>query len=118
MNQGAISAFTAATPIATQPAPLASAAANSCQGSGRARMQALGILAADRDMHGRRPLCRPCLDWSERRPHLAGALGAAICTHALDQGWVRRRIGTRALEITPAGRIGFRQAFGVADAAG
>jgi len=85
---------------------------------GRARMQTLGILAADRDMHGRRPLCRPCLDWSERRPHLAGALGAAICTHALDQGWVRRRAGTRALEITPAGRIGFRQAFGVADAAG
>lgn len=86
--------------------------------AGRARMQALGILAADRDMHSRRPLCRPCLDWSERRPHLAGALGAAICTHALDQGWVRRRAGTRALEITPAGRIGFRQAFGVADPVG
>lgn len=118
MNQGAISAFTAAAPIATQPAPLASAAANSCQGSGRARMQAFGILAADRDMHSRHPLCRPCLDWSERRPHLAGALGAAICTHALDRGWVRRRAGTRALEITPAGRIGFRQAFGVTDAAG
>ncbi len=86
--------------------------------AGRAKMQALGILAADHDMHSRRPLCRPCLDWSERRPHLAGALGAAICTHALDRGWVRRRIGTRALEITPAGRIGFRQAFGVTDAAG
>jgi DNA-binding transcriptional ArsR family regulator len=84
--------------------------------SGRARMQALGILAPD--LRSSRPLCRPCLDWSERRPHLAGVLGAAICTHALDQGWVRRRSGTRALEITPAGRRGFRQAFGVEDTAG
>ncbi|WP_323010700.1 helix-turn-helix domain-containing protein [Paracoccus sp. (in: a-proteobacteria)] len=79
--------------------------------TGRARMQALGILAPDRDMRSTRPVCRPCLDWSERRPHLAGVLGAAICTHALDHGWIRRRAGTRGLEITPAGRIGFRQAF-------
>jgi len=79
--------------------------------TGRARMQALGILAPDRDMRSTRPVCRPCLDWSERRPHLAGVLGAAICTHALDHGWIRRRAGTRALEITPTGRIGFRQAF-------
>lgn len=82
---------------------------------GRSQMQALGILAPAR---GNRPICRPCLDWSERRPHLAGALGAAICNHALDQAWVRRRTGTRALEITPAGRIGFKQAFGVADVTG
>lgn len=85
--------------------------------TGRTQMQALGILAPDGNTRSTRPVCRPCLDWSERRPHLAGALGAAICTHALDQGWVRRRPGTRALEITPAGRIGFRQAFGVEEAA-
>jgi DNA-binding transcriptional ArsR family regulator len=78
---------------------------------GRSRMQALGILAAD--ARSSRPICRPCLDWSERRPHLAGALGAAICAHALDQGWVRRRSGTRALDITPAGRLGFKRAFGI-----
>lgn len=81
--------------------------------TGRAQMQALGILSLDSDPRSARPGCRPCLDWSERRPHLAGVLGAAICIHALDQGWVRRRAGTRALDITPAGRIGFRQAFGV-----
>lgn len=83
---------------------------------GRARMQELGILAPD--TQSARPVCRPCLDWSERCPHIAGALGAAICAHALDRGWVRRRTGTRALEITPAGRIGVREAFGVEAAAG
>jgi hypothetical protein len=79
--------------------------------TGRAQMQDLGILAPD--MRSARPICRPCLDWSERRPHLAGVLGRAICAHALDRGWVRRCARTRALEITPAGRTGFRQAFGV-----
>lgn len=86
--------------------------------TGWAQMQALGLLGFNGDLRGTRPVCRPCLDWSERRPHLAGVLGAAICTYALDQGWVRRRAGTRALEITPAGRVGFRQTFGVTGAAG
>ncbi|MGE0714120.1 MAG: ArsR/SmtB family transcription factor [Alphaproteobacteria bacterium] len=61
-----------------------------------------------------RPMCRPCLDWSERRPHVAGRVGAAICSHCLDRGWVRRRTGTRALEITPVGRRALHDTFGVA----
>ena len=61
----------------------------------------------------RRPFCRPCLDWSERRPHLAGALGAALADRCLELDWVRRREGTRALMITPVGLRGFRTAFGV-----
>jgi DNA-binding transcriptional ArsR family regulator len=61
----------------------------------------------------RRLLCRPCLDWSERRPHLAGAIGAALCARCLEMGWLRRREGTRALLITPAGEQGFRARFGV-----
>ncbi|GLS87429.1 transcriptional regulator [Cypionkella aquatica] len=85
--------------------------------SGLERMQALGILHHGGEPRSIRPVCRPCLDWSERRMHLAGALGAAICSHALAQAWVRRRPGTRALEITPAGRIGFRRAFGVEEVA-
>jgi DNA-binding transcriptional ArsR family regulator len=64
--------------------------------------------------HTKRVLCRPCLDWSERRPHLAGALGAALCTHCFDKGWVRRIDGTRALAITRKGEQGLRETFGVA----
>ena len=47
-------------------------------------------LLAGRGKRSTRVLCRPCLDWSERRPHLAGAVGAALCTHSLDKKWVRR----------------------------
>lgn len=51
----------------------------------------------------RRPLCRACLDWSERRPHLAGALGKAILDHALARHWLRRLPDSRALAVTPPG---------------
>lgn len=60
-----------------------------------------------------RAFCRPCLDWSERRPHLAGSLGRALCGHAFDQGWVRRVDGTRAVSITPKGTMELKQQFGV-----
>ncbi|MFE5710811.1 ArsR/SmtB family transcription factor [Streptomyces sp. NPDC056501] len=52
----------------------------------------------------RRPLVRACLDWTERRPHLAGAVGAALCDHALTAGWATRIGKTRALALTAAGR--------------
>jgi DNA-binding transcriptional ArsR family regulator len=53
---------------------------------------------------GGRVFCRPCLDWSERRPHIAGAFGRAFCSFCFDQDWVRRIDGTRALMITPHGQ--------------
>ena len=49
--------------------------------------------------------CRPCLDWSERRPHLAGRVGAALCAYCFARGWVRRVEGTHAVAITPNGRV-------------
>lgn len=61
-----------------------------------------------------RPLCRPCLDWSERRPHLAGQVGAAICQHALAQGWLLRSADARALRITPSGAVALRDRLGLA----
>jgi len=47
-----------------------------------------------------RPAVRSCLDVTERRPHLAGAVGAALCAHALRQGWVTHIPGGRALKVT------------------
>jgi DNA-binding transcriptional ArsR family regulator len=62
---------------------------------------------------GKRIFCRPCLDWSERRPHIAGRLGAAIATRCLDRGWLQRQRGSRAVTITPAGAQGFAAAFNI-----
>ncbi|QUD88228.1 ArsR/SmtB family transcription factor [Phenylobacterium montanum] len=68
-------------------------------------------LADRRGKRSGRLFCRPCLDWSERRPHLAGVMGAALCRHCLDQGWVRRLEGARALAISPKGQSVFRDRF-------
>jgi hypothetical protein len=59
------------------------------------------------------PLCRLCLDWSERRPHFSGLLGAELCRHSLAIGWVRKRPGSRALEVSPEGKRVFRDVFRV-----
>ncbi len=59
----------------------------------------------------RRPLCRTCLDWSERRPHIAGQLGAALLDMMLARGWLLRCNDSRALRLTPAGEQGLRAAF-------
>ena len=52
---------------------------------------------------GRRPLCRPCLDWSERRTHLSGTLGAAIFEHVLSRRWALREAKTRIVRFSAAG---------------
>ncbi|PWC31355.1 helix-turn-helix transcriptional regulator [Azospirillum sp. TSO35-2] len=61
-----------------------------------------------------RPLCRTCLDWSERRPHLAGRLGAGLLDRLLALGWLARNPDSRALAITPAGVQGFADRFDLA----
>jgi DNA-binding transcriptional ArsR family regulator len=62
---------------------------------------------------GSRPLIRPCLDWTERRTHLGGVVGAEICRTALERGWVERFGSGRALKVTEPGRRAFRTFFGV-----
>src|SRR3979490_2702278 len=61
----------------------------------------------------KRPLCRTCLDWSERRPHIARRLGAALLGRVLDLRWIPRTPGSRALRIIRAGELGFGGAFGL-----
>lgn len=84
--------------------------------TGVALLHRIGIdveaLAAARGRRAR-VLCRPCLDWSERRPHLAGALGAALCARGFEDGWIRRADGSRAVSVTRKGERIFRDVFGV-----
>src|SRR5215472_6611406 len=61
----------------------------------------------------RRPLVRFCQDWTERRPHLAGWLGAALCRRLEEQDVIRRLTGSRALTVTPTGRAVLARVFGV-----
>lgn len=61
----------------------------------------------------RRHFCRPCLDWTERRPHIAGALGAAITKRFFDLGWIERMKRSHAVIVTPLGQRGLQQTFGV-----
>jgi DNA-binding transcriptional ArsR family regulator len=60
-----------------------------------------------------RPLCRPCMDWSERRPHIAGNLGAAICTHFLEKKYARRINDSRAVALTANGKTALQSIFGI-----
>ncbi|MEU5593617.1 winged helix-turn-helix domain-containing protein [Streptomyces sp. NPDC020298] len=66
---------------------------------------------------GRRPLARACLDWTERRPHLAGVAGAALCRHALDAGWCVRIGSERAVKVTPSGERALSELLGIAEGA-
>jgi len=61
----------------------------------------------------RRLFCRPCLDWSERRYHVAGHVGAEICRRCLQLGWFARERDSRALRLMPAGAAGLFHTFGV-----
>lgn len=81
--------------------------------SGEATMAAQGFdLAALKRQ--RRPLCRGCLDWSERRTHLAGALGAALLAQFLDKGEARRVEGSRVIQFSPEGERRFLKRFPLA----
>jgi DNA-binding transcriptional ArsR family regulator len=72
-------------------------------GAGEALLRELEIDLGAARAGGRRVFCRPCLDWSERRPHIAGVLGATLLDHLRARHWVRPVPGSRAMTITPTG---------------
>lgn len=80
--------------------------------SGEQRLQEIGM---DLELlrKGRRQFCSTCLDWSERRPHVAGAVGGGILARFEQLAWIRRRAGSRALLITGVGQAGLSQVFDV-----
>lgn len=79
---------------------------------GQERLDRLGLGIGGLQAGARR-FCRPCLDWSERRHHVAGALGAALTSHFLTAGWLERIKDSRAVMVTAVGEQGFREWFGV-----
>ncbi|OCJ17937.1 transcriptional regulator [Rhizobium sp. AC44/96] len=80
--------------------------------AGAGTLKCIGI-----DVHdlksSRRPLCRSCLDWSERRAHLAGSLGKALLANFFDKGWARRTAGSRSVIFSPEGERQFLSLFPV-----
>jgi DNA-binding transcriptional ArsR family regulator len=68
----------------------------------------IGVLRA-----ARRSFARACLDWSERRPHLAGAAGAALAARFLELGWIERTAHSRAVTLTTAGRAQLHRTLGI-----
>ncbi len=79
---------------------------------GRSFVSQLGI-DADALSKSRRPVCKPCLDWSARRSHLAGALGTSLLDRFFELGWAKRETGTRIVSFTRNGEAEFLNLFPV-----
>ncbi|HUL56511.1 MAG TPA: helix-turn-helix domain-containing protein [Usitatibacter sp.] len=78
--------------------------------SGAEFCRGLGI-DVDGARRSRRPMCRVCLDWSARRHHLAGQVGAQLLERCYGLGWAKRRRGTRIVDFTPRGEREFLRLF-------
>lgn len=78
--------------------------------AGRDHIEALGVDYAALKT-SRRPICRTCLDWSERRSHLAGSLGEALLALFIDRGWAKREKDSRAIRFTGSGEKTFLELF-------
>jgi DNA-binding transcriptional ArsR family regulator len=79
--------------------------------SGRRFLTEFGV-----DLQARRRTIRYCIDWSEQRHHLAGALGRGMLDCLTERGWIRRAPGSRAVQITDAGHAGLAETFSLAAA--
>ena len=71
----------------------------------------LAAFGVDLTPRTRRIFCQPCLDWSERRYHLKGLVGARILDRLLGLGWLKCVSGSRALQLTSSGRTGLSEVF-------
>lgn len=91
---------------AVSPAALAQPPALELTSAGESFFRAWG-LDPGAIPRGRRPLCRSCLDWSARRSHLGGALGAAVLSRIFELKWARREAGARVVTFTPPGKRAF-----------
>jgi DNA-binding transcriptional ArsR family regulator len=78
--------------------------------TGRVAVASLGIEISDLEKKTR-PLCRCCLDWSERRTHLAGSVGQALLERMFELGWAQRQSDSRAVVFSPSGRLKFNELF-------
>jgi hypothetical protein len=76
-------------------------------------LRGLGILLPEKRVPRRR-FARPCLDWTEKRPHLAGVVGEALLNHSVARGWLERWPAERTLTLTPPGETALAAAFGIA----
>lgn len=74
--------------------------------SGRGKLAQIGINVAQME-HLRRPLCRTCIDWSERRHHLGGSVGAAVLSKLIEQGWASRVESARTIRFRRNGEKAF-----------
>ena len=83
--------------------------------SGAGFAHAFGV-AVDTLGDGRRPVCKACLDWSERRSHLGGALGKALLARIYAEGWARRLEGGRVVAFSAPGLAAFERTFGAGEA--
>mgnify|MGYP000906937330 FL=1 len=81
---------------------------------GRAKVSSFGVEMTALES-GARPLCRACLDWSARRHHLAGAVGAALLDAIFDRGWVSQRGTSRVLEFSKIGEAALKRTFAFPD---
>lgn len=77
--------------------------------TGAGFLERLGVDLA----HRQRAFCRPCMDWSERRPHVAGAVGRSLFQLFLERHWIRPAPAGRTVTITATGARAFAQHFGI-----
>lgn len=74
-------------------------------------LELLSQVGVELDARSRRPVCRACFDWSERKPHLAGQAGAGLLDRFMALGWVRRSPGSRAVSVTFTGASALDRLF-------